>query len=171
MLIKKEINTTKGKCIFDRISRFLFRPEKQESSPYPHTLLFLTRKSNFDEDFQSILSDYIQQYRWLRCNLIVQELPEQIACEGIGYYLYYEGRQLKLQACLLPQVEHVERKTISFRKTDTSIHLIDDDFLYNLLENSYKCNLKNPKLQRYTFFPEWNTPVFESPAGTKKSEL
>jgi hypothetical protein len=136
MSAEKEIETTECNCIFGKISRFFCRMSKKVPLDDTPSELFLIRHDISYTSLPQYLLDYISQCQWLGLKVIVKELPSQIECEGIGYHLCFEGKQLESQACLQLQVEYVEKKTVFFQPLDLSTPKIDENLVYNLLNQT-----------------------------------
>jgi len=135
MSAEKEMKTVECNCIFGKISQFFCFRQKWVSSSAPRKSLFLIRYDMLDAQTQQDLLNYISQFQLLEWKVIVKELPPQIACEGIGLHLHFEGTQLKLQERLQLQVEYVEKKKVLFQRIDLSTPLIDESLMYNLLKS------------------------------------
>jgi len=137
----KEQGIIKCKRIFGRILRFLFRQRRPKfPSPVPHLSLFLIRSDIFFSSFPQDLSDYISLCQLLGWQVRVSKLPSQTECEGIGYCLHFEGRQLKWQEHLQLQVVRVEKKRVFSQRLDLSTQIVDEHFLNSLFGRTYVNN-------------------------------
>jgi len=150
---KKEIKAEKCNCIFGRISRFFCRRRKQTPLPDVPLQILLIRHDMLDDPFLQDWLDNEQKSLLSGLIVLVRELPPQIECEGVGLRLCFGGKRLLWQGRLHLQVEHVEKKRVSFQKIDSSTSLVDENFVYSLLDEAYDYYLKlsNAKV---IIFPE-----------------
>jgi hypothetical protein len=132
---KKAKKTGKNNCIFGKIKRLFFGELKSRSSGDLPSSLILIRPDILKECLPVSLTNSISLFRLLGWQVQVQELPSQIECEGIGYHLHFEGKQLIMQERLQLQVEYVEKKTVLFERLDLTCQKIDEDTLRNLLNS------------------------------------
>lgn len=137
MSTEKVIKTAERNCILGRISRIFYRGQKRVPSSVPPVSLFLIRRDKHAEFFRPEVSDYISSLPLLGWKVLLKVLPPQIECEGIGYHLHFEEKQLIWQMHLQLQVEYVERVTVSSQRIDLSTQLVDENFLCSLMEQAY----------------------------------
>lgn len=107
-----------------RAQSFFSFSQKQNSISYPPLVHFEIREQILDGHVPQELSDHIELHLKTGFQVKVTPLKTKISDEYIGILNYWNGEILESRQYLLLQVECVEKKTIVFRKIDSSIPLV-----------------------------------------------